>query len=80
MDRGGVGRHHIGAIGEPGDAAEALGLALRDESRLGGVKALELGVLLRHDTAQSFQREAIRHVVDGEPVRRHLMPRVAAVH
>lgn len=39
--------HDVRAVQEEGDAAEALGLALRAEVAAGLVQALEAGVLLR---------------------------------
>ena len=56
--RDGVLRHHVGAVDEVGDAAEALGLALRDQARLGGVEPLELGVLPRIEAHHRLEREA----------------------
>ena len=64
--RHGVGRHHVGAVDEVGDAPEALGLALRDEARLGRVEALELGVLPRIEAHHRLERERIGHLRDGE--------------
>ena len=74
-----IGGHHVRSIDEPGDAPEALGLALRDEAVLRRVEAFELGVLLRHDAAHRFQREAIGHVVDGQALRRDLVAGAAPV-
>jgi hypothetical protein len=64
--RGGVDRHHVGPVDEPGDAAEALGLALGDEAVLRRIQAFQLGVLLRHDAREGFELEALGHVRDRE--------------
>jgi hypothetical protein len=45
--RDGVAGHHVGAVQEVGDAAEALGLALGEERVLAHVQAHQLGVLGR---------------------------------
>ena len=70
---GRVARHHVGPVDEPGDAPEALGLALGDEAVLGGVQAFELGVLLRHDPRHGLEREGIGHLGDRELVFGHLV-------
>ena len=44
LDAGGVDRHHVRPVGEIGDAAEALGLALRAIGAARPVEAEELGV------------------------------------
>src|SRR5258706_1603292 len=80
MDGRRVGRHYVGAIDEPGDAPEALGLALRDEAVLRRVEALELSVLLRHDAAHRFESASLRHVEYREPLLRHLVTGAAPVH
>src|SRR5437870_1228165 len=54
MDGRRVARHDIRPVDEPGDAPEALRLALRDEAVLRRVQAFELGVLLRHDAGLGF--------------------------
>jgi hypothetical protein len=59
--------HHVGPVEEEGDAAEALGLALREEAAARGVEAREAGVLLRRAGVADLERErALGRVVDDE--------------
>ena len=71
-----IARHHVRAVGEIGDLAEALRLALREEAGARHIQAGEFGVLLRADFHQRFQREFIRRVVHGQPV---FVQRVAVI-
>jgi len=75
-----IARHHVGPVDEPGDAAEALGLALGDEAVLRRIEAFELRVLLRHDARHRFEGERIRHIVHGECFRRDVVARGRRVH
>ena len=68
--RHGVARHHVRAVGEVGDAAEAFGLALGEEVAAGDVQAAELGVLVRRDPGFGFQHAGVRQVGDGQAIRR----------
>ena len=62
-----VDRHHVGAVQEVGDAAEALGLALREEAAARGVQARQRGVLLRRAGVADLQREVrIGDVIDDQ--------------
>ena len=70
MQRHRVGRHHVRAVGEPGDAAEALRLALREVAVLRAVEAGEAGVLVGVDADDRVQRERIGQVGDGQRRRR----------
>src|SRR5437764_1577112 len=58
LDAGGVYRHHIGTIGEVGDATKAFGFALGAVDGSGAVEALELGI-----------RGGVCHGLDLEPER-----------
>ena len=51
-----VGRHHVRAVEEPGDAAEALRLALREIAVRGAVEAGQPGVVVRVDADDGAQR------------------------
>ena len=71
LDAGGVDRHHVGPVGEIGDAAEAFGLALRAVGRAGAIKAHELGIGGRVDQRLDLQPERpLRRLRDGEAVGR----------
>ena len=59
LDGAGVARHHVGSVGEEGDAAEALGLALGEVAVLRTIEAGELGVLVRLDAHHGFEHEGI---------------------
>jgi hypothetical protein len=63
-----VGRHHVRAVEEPGDAAEALRLALREIAVPRTVEAGEAGVLVGLDADDGMQREGFRKVGDGQRV------------
>ena len=54
-----VGGHHVGAIQEVGDAAEALRLALREETAFAGVQAHQLGVLAGVAGGEDLQRDRL---------------------
>src|SRR5258708_4888179 len=64
--RDAVRGHHVGTVDEVGDAPESLRLALRDEAALGGVQALELGVLPGVEARYRLEREAVGHLRDRE--------------
>ena len=66
VERRRVARHHVGPVDEPGDAPEALRLALRDEAVLRRVEAFELRVLLRDDARDGLERERIGDVAQRE--------------
>ncbi len=74
--RDGVDRHHVGAIEEVGDAAEALGLALREEAAARGVQARQLGVLLGADRVADLEHERF----GGRGVDHQLVVLVAERH
>ena len=70
LDARGVDRHHVRPVGVIGDAAEALGLALRAVVAARAVEAGELGVGLRIDQCLDLQRERpVRRLRDGEAAR-----------
>ncbi len=60
-----IARHHVGPVDEIGDAAEALGLALRAEIAAGLVETAQARVVLRLDAGLDVEREAVRHVARG---------------
>jgi hypothetical protein len=64
----GVDRHHVGPVEEVGDAAEALGLALREEAAARGVEARQRGVLLGRAGVADGQLEVAVGRVDDELV------------
>ena len=67
----GEDRQHVRPVEEIGDAAEALGLALRAVDAARPVKPGELGVGRRIDQRLDLQRERpMRRLRDGEAVRR----------
>ena len=76
-DRHGVARHHVGPVGEIGDAAEALGLALGAEIAARGVEAGERGVALRRDARQRLQHRRVGQAGDAAatPSAREGQPR-----
>ena len=55
--RDGVAGHHVGPVEEVGDAAKALGLALREEVATAHEQAHELAVLLGVAGGEDFQLE-----------------------
>src|SRR5574340_87574 len=59
-DLAGVARHHVGAVGEEGDAAETFGLALGEVAVPGTVEAGEPGILVRLDAHHGLEREGVR--------------------
>ena len=65
LDARGVDRHHVGPVGEIGDAAEAFGLALRAVGAARAVKPGELGIGGRIDQRLDFQRERARSAPAG---------------
>ena len=72
LDADPVGRQHVGAVEEIGDAAEALGLALGAPDAVGAVEPHQLGVLFRHDAGRDVEKEAVagRGLADRQPVGR----------
>ena len=66
--RDGVDRHHVGPVEEVGDAAKALGLALREEAAAAHVQARQRGVLVRRAGVADVEREvlAVGRVVDDQ--------------
>jgi hypothetical protein len=74
MQRHRVACHYIRAVEEPGDAAEALRLALGEIAVAATVEAGKLRVLLRPDAHARLQRELLGHTLDHqagtvEPIR-----------
>ena len=55
-----VDRHHVGPVEEVGDAAKALGLALREEAAARGVEPRQLGVLVGRAGVADLERERRR--------------------
>ena len=74
-----VFREHVGTVGEKGDAAEALGLALGAEHAARGVEPLKLGIALGGD--RHFGLDAVRVASERDHQRRsvHLPWRIGAV-
>ncbi len=71
FDPRGVDRHHVGPVGEVGDAAEAFRLALRAIGATRAVEAGELSIGRRIDQGLDLQRERpVRRLRDSEAVRR----------
>lgn len=64
FERDGVARHHVGTVGETGDAAEALGLALGEEASVRQVEARERGVGARIHPGDDLDHDAIARSVD----------------
>ena len=58
VDGDAIDRHHVGTIGEPGDFAKTLGLALRAEQPSRAVQPLQRGVVLGADAHPGFERAA----------------------
>ena len=72
LDAGGVDRHHVGAVGEIGDAAEAFRLALGAPRAARSIKPGELGVGGGVDRRHDLQRErSVGWLWNGELVGRH---------
>ena len=64
-------RHHVGPVEEVGDAAEALGLALRAVDAVRHVEARQRGIGLRIADGHDLEKEGLlRHADDGERARR----------
>ena len=77
FQRDGVARHHVGAVGEAGDAAEALGLTLGEEASVRQVEARQRGVGARIHPGDDLDHHAIARNVDvddaavlAQPLRR----------
>ena len=52
-----VARHDVGAVGKVGDAAEALGFALGEETAIGQIHARERGIGFRVDPGDDFDHD-----------------------
>ena len=63
-------RQHVGPVGEEGDAAEALGLALGAEHAARGIEAHQLGVGRGVDLDLGLDRRSVAGDVDDELRRR----------
>jgi hypothetical protein len=63
-----VGRHDVRSVEEPGDAPEALRLALREIAVPRTVEAGEAGVLVGLDADYCMQRKGFRKVGDRQRV------------
>jgi len=61
-----VARHDVGTIGEPGDAAESLRLALREIAVFRAIKPGEAAVVVGVDAHLCGQRQRVRRIVDGQ--------------
>ena len=68
LDPHAVARHDVGPIGEIGDLAKALRLALRAEHAIGDIEALERRVRLGSDPHRGLEGERRGHVVDDEMI------------
>ena len=66
FDADGEAAEHVRAVREPGDLAEALGLALGAEAAAGHVEAFQGLVVLRIDLDLGLEREGGGHVGDGQ--------------
>ena len=58
--------HDVGPVGEVGDPAKTLRLALGAVHAVGHVQAFQTGVVLRPDTGDHLQIEGIRHGLDHQ--------------
>ena len=65
-DGHGEAGHHVGAIGEIGDAAEALGLALGEEGAVGEVEARQFGVGFGVDDGLDREHAGLGRLVDHQ--------------
>ena len=75
--------HHIGAVQEVGDAAKALGFALREERVVAHIQAHELGVLRRVAGGEDFQIKGVRafgQVLEHQLAAVHLERGALAIH
>ena len=61
-----VGGHHVRPVLEPGDAPEALGLALGEQGAAGGVQAGKLQIGRRMDAHLGVQREVLGQVAQHQ--------------
>jgi hypothetical protein len=66
LDPRAIDRHHVRPVGKPGDAAEALRLALGAEDAVREVEALERGVRVRPRPAGDLELESGRRRVDRQ--------------
>jgi hypothetical protein len=66
--RDAVARHHVGPVGEPGDASESFGFALREVVAVGHVQTHQRRVLRRLQQRDDLEHEALGRGVDLEPV------------
>ena len=62
----GVFRHHVRAIGEPGDLAETFGLALGKEIAVGNIQPHHRSILLGLNQRLDLQRDLVRCVGDAQ--------------
>jgi hypothetical protein len=62
----GVFRHHVRAVGEPGDLAETFGLALGKEIAVGDIQTHHRGVFLGLDQCLDLQRDLVRRIGDAQ--------------
>ena len=65
-DGDGVARHHVGPVGEIGDAAEAFRLALGEITAARDIQAAQFGVGGGGDAGFDLQHAAVGHRVDGQ--------------
>ena len=68
LDPHAVARHDVGPIGEIGDLAKALRLALGAEHAIGHIEALERRVRVGSDPHRGLERERRGHVMDDEMI------------
>ena len=61
-----VFRHHVRAIGEPGDLAETFGLALGKEIAVGDIQPHHRSIFLRLNQRLDLQRDLVRCVGDAQ--------------
>ncbi|CPJ58269.1 Uncharacterised protein [Bordetella pertussis] len=61
-----ITRHDVGPVGEPGNAAKALGLALGEEIAAGDIQPHQGGIGGGPATADNFDRRAGRQAVQGQ--------------
>jgi hypothetical protein len=63
-----VARHHVGPVGEPGDAAKTFGFALGEEVAARDVQAHQRGIGRRFASADDFHRGGGGQAVKGQAV------------
>ena len=74
-----IAAEHVGPVGEEGDSAEALGLALGAEEAARRIESHQLGVRLRRDLYLGFHLMGVARKVDDQPSVLHpvIVPRLA---